>query len=693
MCTFVEYMAKNRHSGKPGKKRQKRTTKTPSKSVITTYQGTVSMAREGYGFLVVDVPQGQPEMDDIFIPARQLNGALHADTVQVAVRAAEGRSQGKAEGRVVAVLERSPRPYVGILQVVDKRAYVLTDSKHMPYDIHVQSGKVGKARNGQKVAVLVTDWNRRGNFPVGKIVDVLGTPGENETEMHAILAEFGLPYRFDKKVQEEAENLSDTFPADALKGRRDFRKTPTFTIDPADAKDFDDALSYRKTGPDGTHTEVGIHIADVSYYVDPDTLLDQAAYERGNSVYLVDRTVPMFPEKLSNFLCSLRPREDKLCVSAVFELDANFRVLSRWFGRTVIHSRCRLSYEQAQAVLDAAAQTEGETPVQVDGVVDKQVQEALPALNQVAESLREGRVRKGAVAFDKAEVKVEVDAAGVPVNISVREQLQAHNLIEELMLLANREVAEFISKKKDKNTGKPPAFVYRIHEEPDIDKMEAFRSFVHHFGYKLGKTESPRAYAREVNKLLEKTKEKTESGGIMIMALRSMPRARYSTKNAGHYGLAFDRYTHFTSPIRRYSDLMVHRLLLHYMGRGSTGGAEAMEAKCTHLSAREQLAVEAERASIKYKMVEFMKDKIGRQYSGIVTGLTEWGMFVELDDTMIEGMVSVRDMTDDYYVYDKESMTLTGTHSGTHFALGQKVRIAVARANLEQKQLDFDLIQ
>jgi ribonuclease R len=712
LCTFAEYMRK-KQPGRSGKKGQKQTHKIKTQSTSVTYRGTISMAREGYGFLLVDVPQGQDPIEDVFIPAGKLNGALHADKVQVDVRAAGGRGRGKQEGRVVAVMERSPRPYVGILQIVDKKAYVITDSRNMPYDIRVQTGMTGKARNGQKVAVLVTEWNRRGNFPEGRIVDILGMPGLNQTEMHAILAEFGLPYRFDKKVAEEAEALSDTFPADALKGRRDFRNIPTFTIDPADAKDFDDALSYRKTGPEGTHMEIGVHIADVSYYVDAGTLLDKAAYERGCSVYLPDRTVPMFPEKLSNFLCSLRPREDKLCVSAVFELDENFRILTRWFGRTVIRSRCRLSYEQAQSVLDAAgrdgiipengkqqpARQHNEEPaiakteyILPEGL-DNQVREALIALNKVATRLREERVRRGAVTFDKAEVHIQVDDEGVPVSIGIKEQLEAHSLIEELMLLANREVAEYVNGKKDKKTGRPPAFVYRIHEEPDADKIAAFRNFVYHFGYSMGKTESPRAYAREVNKLLEKAKEKTEAGGIVIMALRSMPRARYTTKNVGHYGLAFDTYTHFTSPIRRYPDLMTHRLLLHYLSGGRESGTEQMEAQCVYLSEREQLATEAERAGIKYKMVEFMQDKIGRQFSGVITGLTEWGMFVELDDTMIEGMVSVRDMTDDYYVYDKESMTLTGTHSGIHFALGQKVRIAVARANLEQKQLDFDLIQ
>lgn len=653
------------------------------------YEGVLSMTREGYAFLAVQVKEGQKPVEDVFIPARKLNGALHGDLVRVAVYAAKNRQDKKLERQVLFIKERSSRPYVGILQIVDKQAYVITESKNMPYDIHVQKGTLSGARNGQKVAALVTDWDKRGNFPIGRITDVLGTPGENQTEMHAILAEFGLPYRFDKKVEDLANELRDTILPEDIQGRRDFRKIPSFTIDPADAKDFDDALSYRKTGKGKVLTEVGVHIADVSHYVDSGSLLDKAAYERGNSVYLVDRTVPMFPEKLSNQLCSLRPHEDKLCVSAVFEFDENFNVVSRWFGRTVIRSDCRLSYEQAQAVLDAG---EG-NQVAADVKIPPEVCESLVFLHRQASRLREERMRSGAVDFDKAEVKVQVDEQGVPVDIRVREQLDSHRLIEEFMLLANREVTEFVQKKKNKQTGKPPAFVYRIHESPDEDKMEAFRNFVHHFGYQMKQVNSPRDYARELNTLLNKTKEKAEAGGIVIMALRSMPRAHYSTKNAGHFGLAFSNYTHFTSPIRRYSDLMVHRLLLHYISGGKEVPVGQMENQCIHLSQREQLATEAERASIKYKMVEFMQDKIGKEFEGVITGITEWGMFVELDKTMIEGMVSVRDMTDDYYVYDKDVMTLTGTHSGKHFALGQKVRIAVTRANMEQKQLDFELIQ
>jgi ribonuclease R len=434
--------------------------------------------------------------------------------------------------------------------------------------------------------------------------------------------------------------------------------------------------------------EVGVHIADVSYYVDPGSLLDQAAYERGNSVYLVDRTIPMLPEKLSNQLCSLRPHEDKLCFSAVFRFDQDHNVVSRWFGRTVICSACRMSYEEAQAVLDKVIDVHTSS-----GPIPEPIREGLFFLHALAHKLRKERMHRGAIAFERPEVKVQVDEKGVPLSIQVMELLDSHWLIEEFMLLANREVAEFINKKKDKKTGKAPTFVYRVHEAPAEDKITAFRNFVHHFGYEMKQTKTVREYARELNRLLEKTKEKPESGGIIIMALRSMARAHYTTNNVGHYGLAFDHYTHFTSPIRRYSDLMVHRLLLHYMNGGKNESQADMEARCTYISQREQLATEAERASIKYKMVEFMQDKVGREFDGVITGLTEWGIYVELEQTQVEGMVPLRDIQDDYYVFDKETVTLTGTHNGTRYVLGQKVRIRVSRANLEQKQLDFILIQ
>ncbi|MDD2289098.1 MAG: ribonuclease R [Bacteroidales bacterium] len=668
----------NNHKGRQNRK--------PARAV--EYRGKLSMTREGYAFLLVSTVEGEAPVDDIFIPARKLGGALHGDQVKVAMVPGKSRNGRKVEGEVTEVLERSSRPYVGILQIHDKQAFVITDSRNMPFDIQLVKDGLSGAKNGQKVAVLVTGWDRKNQLPVGKIVDVLGIPGENTTEMHAILAEFGLPYRFERQVEEEAQALQEEILADEIRERKDFREVPTFTIDPSDAKDYDDALSFRRTGPGNAHMEVGIHIADVSYYVDPGSLLDQAAYERGNSVYLVDRTIPMLPEKLSNRLCSLRPNEDKLCFSAVFCFDQEFKVVSRWFGRTVIRSSCRMSYEEAQAVLDKVPGV-----MTSSGPVPDGIRNGLFFIHALAHKLRKERFGRGAVAFERPEVKVQVDDKGVPLSIHVKEQLDSHWLIEEFMLLANREVAEFIQKKKDKGSGKVPAFVYRVHESPAEDKMTAFRNFVHHFGYEMKQTRTVREYARELNRLLEKTKEKPESSGIVIMALRSMARAHYTTSNVGHYGLAFDYYTHFTSPIRRYSDLMVHRLLLHYMNGGTSESQADLETRCTHISQREQLATEAERASIKYKMVEYMQDKVGQEFEGAITGLTEWGMYVELAQTQIEGMVALRDIQDDYYVFDKDSMSITGTHNGTRYVLGQKVRIRVSRANLEQKQLDFILIQ
>lgn len=650
------------------------------------YTGVISMTREGFAFLAVSPREGQAPIDDIFIPARKLNGALHGDTVQVAVVPKSAHSGRKVEGEVFHIVERSKRPYVGILQIVDKHSFVITDSKNMPYDIAVDYGKLNHARSGEKVAILVTGWSRKNNIPIGEVIDVLGVPGENNTEMHAILAEFGLPYRFDQAVEQEAEAISEEISADEIATRRDFRTTPTFTIDPADAKDYDDALSFKLLDKD--RWEVGVHIADVSYYVEPDSLLDKAAFVRGNSVYLVDRTVPMLPEKLSNKLCSLRANEDKLCYSAVFELDAKAHVLSSWIGRTIIRSASRMSYEEAQAVLDGVP----DVVTAQSGPVPASICEGLHVLHNLAKVLRDDRFRRGAIGFERPEVKVHVDEAGKPIEIKVKEMKDSNWLIEEFMLLANREVAQFIGKKKDKKSGQAPTFVYRVHESPSEDKMEAFQGFLHHFGFQMNQAKSPRDYAKKLNALLDMVKDKPEASGITIMALRSMARAHYTTQNVGHYGLAFDYYTHFTSPIRRYSDLMVHRLLTLYLAGGKSVNQNECETQCTHLSQREQVATEAERASIKYKMVEFMQDKVGGQFNGFVSGLTEWGIYVELEDTQVEGMVSVRDMDDDYYVFDKDAYTLLGSHTGKRFELGQPVRVQVVRANLEQKQLDYKII-
>ncbi|GAB1473654.1 hypothetical protein MASR2M69_10950 [Bacteroidota bacterium] len=491
--------------------------------------------------------------------------------------------------------------------------------------------------------------------------------------MHAILTEFGLPYKFDPKVEREAEKIPEEITREEINSRRDFRNITTFTIDPYDAKDFDDALSIKAISPG--NWEIGVHIADVTHYVKPGTLLDKEALDRGTSVYLVDRTVPMLPEKLSNRLCSLRPNEEKLCFSAVFEMDEKARVHKKWFGRTVIKSDYRFSYEEAQEVIENS-----KGPL---------LNEILK-LHELAGELREERFRRGAISFERPEMKVEVDKEGKPINIVQKISKDSNWLIEEFMLLANREVATLIGQKEGGKKGK--TFVYRIHEEPNLDKIETFRSFINHLGYTMRPTKSPRELSGEINNLLAKAKGKPEEGAIEIMALRSMARARYSTDNMGHYGLAFDYYTHFTSPIRRYPDMMVHRMLAHYLDKGKSLDKTSYEDKCKHSSEREQLATEAERASIKYKMVEFMQDKIGNIYEGTISGITEWGMYVELDGNKVEGMVALRDIKEDYFIFEEESFSLTGKRSGQKFVLGFPVKVKVVKANLEQKQLDYALV-
>ena len=640
--------------------------------VSQSYTGTISMTREGFAFVMIDGLE-----QDIFISARKLHGALHGDTVQVvtllSAKSNSGRKNktSRIDGEVVAITARSKRPYVGILQVIDQRAWVITDSKNMPFDILVSGAFPDKTQSGLKVAILVTDWSRKEGAPQGHIIDILGKPGENNTEMHAILAEFGLPYRFEPDVESEANLIPDEIPPQEMENRRDFRPFATFTIDPADAKDFDDALSFQIL-PNGNY-EVGVHIADVTYYVQPGSLVDNEASERGTSVYLVDRTVPMLPEKISNFLCSLRPQEDKLSFSAVFELDVQAHILSSWFGRTVICSDHRLDYEQAQQIIET-----GQGPLAKE----------IGILHTLASLLREQRFKEGAISFERPEYKVEVDDSGTPLGVHIKESVPSNWLVEEFMLLANRSVAYYVAHLQK---GKAPTFVYRIHEEPIMDKIAAFRTFITHFGYQLKPTHTPRELSSELNRLLDSVREKPEAGAIEIMALRSMARARYATNNVGHYGLAFDFYTHFTSPIRRYPDMMVHRLLAHYLAGGTSENSSFYENRCKYDSEREQIAADAERASIKYKMVEFMQDKIGKVYEGNITGLTEWGIYVELTELHIEGMIPLREIKGDYFEFDADSYTLRSRSSGKIYRLGDLLTVTVIRANLEQKQLDFAL--
>lgn len=623
--------------------------------------GKVSMTREGYAFIV-----SQGFKDDVFVTSRKLRGALNNDIVKITVKVGNGK---RTEGEVVEILSRSTLPYTGILQINRNNAWVIVENKNMPYDIAIDAANIDISNNGKKVVAIVDDWHFGKDSPSGHILDVLGVPGENNTEMHAILAEFGLPYRFEKEVEEQAEKIHEEITPSEIAKRRDFRTIPTLTIDPYDAKDFDDALSLN-IKPNGNF-EIGIHIADVTHYVDKDSLIEAEAIKRATSVYLVDRTIPMLPEKLSNRLCSLRPNEEKLCFTALFEITEKGKIIDKWFGKSIIKSDYRFSYEEAQLILEGG-----------NGPLKKE----LHILHSVAGILREERFRLGAISFERPEMKVEVDENGKPINIYIKESKDSNWLIEEFMLLANKEVARFVN-----SGGRERSFIYRIHDQPDIEKITILKQFVKTLGYKFN-LEKGGKVSSAINDLLKRAKGKPEESAIEMMSLRSMARAKYSTDNIGHYGLAFDYYTHFTSPIRRYPDMMVHRLLEHYLSKGKSPNKEIYEDLCKHSSEREQLASDAERASIKYKMVEFMQEHIGEIYAGRVSGVTEWGIYVEIDKTGVEGMVALREIREDYFVYDEKSNSLYGRKSGKKFTFGTPVKIKVTKANLEQRQLDFALI-
>lgn len=676
--------------------------KVREKRQIPVLEGTVQMTREGYAFIIVD-----SEEDDVYVRASKIGGALHGDRVRVAVTR-EKTEKSRREGYVVEIVERSKRPFIGILHIFDGQAWVLMQSRNMPYDIIVSDlDKHQDAETGMKVAAVVDFWKKGDTCPTGHIVDVLGMPGENETEMHAILSEFGLPYRFEPEVENAADKISEKIPAGEYKIRRDFTKTLTFTIDPSDAKDFDDALSFKKL--DNGNYEVGIHIADVSYYVQPGSVVDEEARARGTSVYLVDRTVPMLPEKLCNKLCSLRPHERKLTFSAVFEITPLARVVTRWFGRTIIDSDYRFAYEGAQEIIEAGKVIKG-YETSVDGtttVVPEEVQEAVLILNKLALKFRKKRFASGAISFERPEMKVDVDELGRPIGVHQKISKEANWLIEEFMLLANRCVAEFVATgaNLDKDgyavTGKAPAkgwkeektFVYRVHDEPDMAKIDNLRGFVGNFGYNLGKVANGKEFSRELNGLFNSAKDKPEFNAIELLSLRTMAKARYDVNNIGHYGLAFTYYTHFTSPIRRYPDMMVHRLLASYLAGGKSADRETYEAACKYASQREVVAAEAERASVKYKLVEFMQDKVGNEFDGHISGLTEWGMYVEIEPTKIEGMVALRDIRSDFFQFDDEHYTLVGRRTHKVYNLGDPVRIRVKKANQEQCLLDYELVE
>ncbi|MFP4448773.1 MAG: ribonuclease R [Bacteroidales bacterium] len=627
-------------------------------------KGKIEMTADGNGYLISDEIQ-----EDVFVSNRNLNHALPGDEVVVNLYAY--RRDRKLQGEVVQILKRAKTQFVGKVSVSSNFAFLITANRNVPYDIFIPIKKLKGAKDGQKAIARITEWPPEVNNPFGEIVEVLGDSGDNEVEMHAILTEYDLPYKFPSSVEQAADKIPEKIPAEEYKKRRDFRNTPTFTIDPADAKDFDDALSVQKL-KNGLW-EVGVHIADVTHYIQPNTILDKEALERATSVYLVDRVVPMLPEKLSNGVCSLRPKEDKLCFSAIFQMDDNANVHKEWFGRTVINSDKRFTYEEAQEVLDNHK-----------GIMYNE----LSTLNNLAKKLRKDRFEQGSIAFERVEVKFMLDEQGAPTGVSFKEHGETNELIEEFMLLANRKVAAFIGDVPEKK--KTKTFVYRIHARPDSSKLEVFAQFVEKFGYMIN-TKSDKAITSSINRLLHEVKGKKEENVIETLAVRSMAKAEYSTKNIGHYGLAFDFYTHFTSPIRRYPDMMVHRLLARYLNGEKSANQKLFENMCKHSSDMEKLAVDAERASIKYKQVEFLRDKLGEEFDGIISGVMEWGIFVELTETKCEGLVHIRDLDDDFYIYNENDYSIVGQNHGKKFQLGDPLRVKLVRTDLEKKQIDFVL--
>lgn len=635
---------------------------------LPRYEGVAEMTSAGAVYIRVEGLES-----DIYVNPRNAATALDGDRVEAVV--VHRSSEGKLEGEIVRIVERSRKPYVGVAEVGAHQIFVRADSRRMPMDIYLSKRENPQVRDGEKVVVRIADWQPGSKSPVGELVEVLGMAGQNDTEMHAILSEYELPYRFEAEVEQAAEAIDGRITEQEIAARRDFRPTATFTVDPADAKDFDDALSVRHVR-EGVW-EVGVHIADVTHYVRPHSVIDDEAVARGTSVYLVDRTVPMLPERLSNELCSLRPDEDSLCFSAVFTLDENLEILDEWFGRTVIHSDRRFTYAEAQEVIDTGR---------------GDYAEEVATLDRLARELRRQRFKNGALGFDREEVKFRLDEEGRPVGVYFKEQTDANRMIEEFMLLANRRVAEYCSSRiGDKGRKTPRTMVYRVHDVPSEEKLDRFRQFILRFGH-LFKASKGRAVAREMNKLFAKVKGATEENAVTTMAVRSMAKAFYTTDNIGHYGLAFPFYTHFTSPIRRYPDMMVHRLLARYLDGGKSADKQTVEDLCARASEREVIAAEAERASIKYKMVEFMKERIGEEFEGHVSGLTEWGVYVELEETRIEGMAFLRDVEGDWFDFDEQRYEIVGRTTGLRMTLGDPVRVRIRRADLQKRQLDFELL-
>lgn len=608
--------------------------------------------------------------EPVFVAERNSAHAMNNDKVKIILCAKRHRHE--IEGQVIEILEHADTNFVGTLKVSKNYAFLLTESNTLANDIFIPKEKLKGGKNGDKAVVKITEWPEEAKNPFGEVIDILGKAGENTTEMHAILAEYGLPYVYPQAVEAAAEKISAEITPEDYAEREDFRDIVTFTIDPKDAKDFDDALSIRQLKPG--LWEVGVHIADVSHYVKEGSIIDKEAVKRATSVYLVDRTIPMLPERLCNFICSLRPDEEKLAYSVIFNMNEKAEIKDYRIRHTVIKSNRRFTYEEAQNIIETG---EGD------------YKEEILQLNKLAQILREKRMAAGAINFDRCEVKFEIDEKGKPLSVYFKVSKEANKLIEEFMLLANRTVAEHIGK-VPKNK-KPKVFPYRIHDLPDPDKLDNLSQFIARFGYKIRTGGSKTDVSKSINRLLSDIEGKKEQNLIETVSLRAMQKARYSIYNIGHYGLAFDFYTHFTSPIRRYPDLMVHRLLTRYLAGGRTAQADKYEELCEHSSAMEQTAASAERASIKYKQVEFMSERIGNVYDGVISGVTEWGLYVEVNENKCEGMVSMRDLGNDYYEFDEKNYCLIGRRHHRKFSLGDPVKIKVARANLEKKQLDFIL--